>query len=1403
MILKHIFETSWEVCNKVGGIYTVLATKANSFKQKTNGNLILIGPDIWHDKTNNDFIEDNELFSDWKSSIKDNKLKVRTGYWNIPAKPKVILVDFTPYFQSKNEIFAKLWENYKLDSLAGNWDYVEPAMFGYSAGVAINSFVNHYSMQSTDVIAQFHEWMTGSGILFLKDNSPQIVTAFTTHATILGRSIAGNGLPLYKDISKYKVPELVSRYNISAKFSLEKLSAINADVFTTVSDITAIECETFFKKKVDVVTPNGFDEFLIPKDDKWKQKITETRAILEKTAEIITKTKPKKGDLLVVSSGRYEYKNKGIDLFLESLFDIEKSNELNKNIFAFFMVPAGIYGPVNGLHDAIFNNKDINIETEFLTHKLLNTNYDPIINKLRKTNFSNYSSKNVKIIFVPSYLDGVDGIFNIKYYDLLSAFDISVFPSYYEPWGYTPLESLAFNVPTVTTSLAGFGKWVQQGKFSESNAIKVINRTDDNDTDVISSIKKYIIDYSKYTAEERDKIKLNAGKISKTALWSNLIENYYTAYKIGLEKRNDRFEFENFAIENKDNIEQDVEPNLIPKWRSIYIERNFHEKFNDLFEFANNLWWTWNFDFVDLFKKIDKELWINTNHNVKKFLNILPYSTFEKLSKDEEFMAKYKALIKKFKEYMHQKEKPIGPKIAYFSMEYGFNDALKIFSGGLGILAGDYIKEASDNNSNIVAVGLLYKYGYFKQDLSKDGQQIATYNPQLLSEIAVSKITDNEGNQIIIGVNLPGREVKIKLWKTAVGRIDLILLDTDFDDNIQEDREISYHLYGGNNENRLKQEIVLGIGGITALCTLDIYPEIFHLNEGHAAFIGLERINKLMYEKYFTYQQAVEYVRSTSLFTTHTPVPAGHDVFDEDLIRKYLSYFYKNFGISWDEFYSLGKAEKTDLKFSMSNLAIHLSQEINGVSKLHGDVSRKMFNNIWKGYFPDELPIGYVTNGVNFSTWTSKYWKKMYSEISDGKLITNQDNLKYWNNIHNVDNALIWKTRFLHRQKLINYLKKRIQTNWIQRYDNPKIMMDIVNGLKCEALTIGFARRFATYKRALLLFSDLDRLNKIVNNPKRPVQFIFAGKAHPNDGLGQSYIKKIVEISKRPEFVGKILFLENYDMELARKLVQGVDIWLNTPTRPLEASGTSGMKAVMNGALHFSVLDGWWAEGYTDKAGWALPDEKSFEDQNFQNQLDASLIYYIFENEIIPMFYKRDKNDIPVKWISYIKNSISKVASNFTTKRMIDDYYKRFYNKLYSRYKLISENNYDNLKKVVEWKNTIAEKCNSIKILNISVKSNNDGNLVFGETAEFKVTIDKGELNVSEIGLQIVLFYSVEDKNLIDIVDFKYYKEYGNTVKFKATVKPNGLGKLDYGIRVFPVSDLLAYQQDSGILKWI
>jgi len=843
-----------------------------------------------------------------------------------------------------------------------------------------------------------------------------------------------------------------------------------------------------------------------------------------------------------------------------------------------------------------------------------------------------------------------------------------------------------------------------------------------------------------------------------------------------------------------------------PHWKGMIVQSNFPEAFTDLERLARNLWWSWNFEAREIFAEIEPDVWKETKNPIK-VLKEVSYDRLIELEKDKEYMFKYDWVIKQFDNYLSVMA-PSGDRIAYFSMEYGIDDSIKIFSGGLGILAGDYIKEASDTNTNLVAVGFLYKYGYFKQRLSLDGDQQAIYNHQISSELPIHPACDKDGKQHVIKVGLPGRLVYTRIWYVNVGRIKLYLLDTDFDLNSEEDRSITNALYGGDNENRLKQEMLLGIGGIRALEIVGETPSIYHCNEGHAAFINLERLRKLIKHSRLSFQEALEVVRASSLYTTHTPVPAGHDSFPEDLMMTYLGQFPERLQLNWNDFMNLGRmyADNHGEHFSMSNLASKTCQEINGVSKLHGKVSKEMFNDLWQGYFPEESHIGYVTNGVHMPTWTSKYWRELYDEYFGDDFIYNQSDKKHWKQIENVPDEKIWQLRQLQREDLINYVKEKLHESWIQRYEDPKKLLKVFNHINKDALTIGFARRFATYKRAYLLFSNLDKLNKIVNNPERPVQFLFAGKAHPNDNPGQGIIKEIVRISKLPEFVGKIIFLEDYDMALAKRLVAGVDIWLNTPTRPLEASGTSGMKAVMNGALNFSVLDGWWCEGYREKAGWALPEKRTYEDQHFQNKLDAETIYSILEYEIVPLFYKRDENKIPVEWIQYMKKSISLIAPEFTTKRMIDDYKKNYYSKLFVKSQKIKENDFALAKEITSWKSKVDQIWDNIHASNSSFPDTAGNQLLLGKKYTQEIIINACGLSDKELGCELVITQAKKESDDVEVVDsqmMKFVSQDGDLLKYKIEILPIRAGIFNYGIRLFPKHPDLDHRQDFCFVKWV
>ena len=846
--------------------------------------------------------------------------------------------------------------------------------------------------------------------------------------------------------------------------------------------------------------------------------------------------------------------------------------------------------------------------------------------------------------------------------------------------------------------------------------------------------------------------------------------------------------------------------NSEPIWREVSVQPSLPDDFQGLSELAFNQWWSWNYDAKELFREFEPELWKQTLNPVK-MLKEITYERFLTLKEDDEFKYRYNSVLRKFKEYLAKKSDASLPSIAYFSMEYGINDTLKIYSGGLGILAGDYLKEASDYNYPLVAIGLLYKYGYFTQQLSINGDQISNYVPQDFSNQPLIQMRDEEGRKLTIQVNFPGRVVYAAIWKVNVGRISLYLLDTNIPENSPEDQKITDQLYGGDNENRLKQELLLGVGGMRALEMLNYSADLYHLNEGHAAFTTLERLNKLINNEGYKFDEATEIVRASSLFTTHTPVPAGHDYFNEEVLMKYMGHYPDRLHITWDQFYNLGLEHPgaKDERFSMSFLATRMSQEVNGVSELHGKVTREMFQSLWKGYSHEELYIGHVTNGVHYPTWTAKPLRALYESTFEKGFLHNQAKESFWNKIYGVPDEDIWEIRNEQRERLVGYLRNRVRESWDMRQEDPRRILEVMDAINPDTLTIGFARRFATYKRGTLLFTDIDRLKSIVNNPERPVQFIFAGKAHPADRAGQEMIRYIVEISKRPEFVGKIIFIENYDIDLAQKLVRGVDVWLNNPTRPLEASGTSGMKAIMNGVLNLSVLDGWWVEGYRADAGWALPLEKTYESQNMQNQLDAETIYRLLETDVIPRFYERNEKGVPTEWIRYVKNSIAHIAPQFTTKRMMDDYHEKFYTKLQKRSAELKVNNYQKAKEIAAWKRDFLKEWEKIEVVDYNAESLHQ-EITLGNSYRTRVVLDLKGISPDNIGVEI-LFTDKSDSNnfgnITRVVKMELERTVGSISFFSAEILPARAGSYNYGVRMYPKNYDLPHRQDFPILKWI
>jgi glycogen phosphorylase/synthase len=1399
----YVFEVSWEVCNKVGGIHTVIATKARTLTEQYGDKYILIGPDVWKGGNNPEFIEDQTLFKSWKDRAIHEGLNIRIGRWNILGNPIVILVDFTAFYSQKNEILADLWVKYRLDSLTGQWDYIEPVMFGYAAARIIEYFYLHHLNISDKIIAQFHEWMTGSGVLIIKDKIPQIGTVFTTHATVLGRAIAGSGVPFYSMFDSFAADKAATDFNVVSKHSMEKIAAKTCDCFTTVSEITAKECEKFLNRKPDVITHNGFDVSILPNEHNFEKNRAAARKKVLQVASGLWNQELPEDTILVIKSGRYEYKNKGVDIFIDSLAALNANNALNKTIVGVIFIPAHQTGPRKELLERMeqpdFNDPKTG---EIYTHNLQGVEFDPICLQIERLGLKNTIHDKVKIMFAPTYLDGNDGIFNMHYYDVMIGFDLAIFPSYYEPWGYTPLESIAYHIPSIGTNISGFGMAIEEQFGATRPGISIVTRTDDNKADVVEAISKWIFGFTTKTEQEVLDARADAHNISLYFLWEKLIANYEKAYNIAINRSLERKDL--FVI--KPQVERITLSEQIsdskPAWRSISVEADFPKELAALHKLSKNLWWCWNYEVEELFEYIDPVFWENCGHNPVLLTRQLSFRKITQLSRDNNFLRLLDAADKKFEEYMNT---PLiqQPAIAYFSMEYGLATFMKLYSGGLGILAGDYLKEASDSGVNLTGVGLLYRNGYFKQKFTVYGEQIAEPDTQDFSCLPLQLITNKDQSPLLINLYFPGRTVDIQIWKLNVGRICLYLLDTDLPQNSHEDRNITAFLYDANTENRLKQEMLLGIGGIRALNALGIKPDICHCNEGHAAFLSIERITNLVKDNNLSFDVALEIAKSSTLFTTHTSVPAANDIFSEDLLRKYFADNIHFFNIPWNKFMGLGRENANDSneQFSMTYYGARIAQEINAVSKIHEKVSKHLFSPLWKNYLPEELHIGGVTNGVHYPTWASKEWQvfaKNELKITSTEHTTEKGN---WDKIADMSPEEIWGMRLRAKKKLTEEVKRRLDNN-ISLKNNPKRTINTINTINENALIIGFARRFVTYKRSGLLFTALDRLAAILNNPSRPVIFFFAGKAHPNDQESIRLIKQLIDASGNHDFNNSIIFIEDYNMDIARYLVQGVDIWLNTPNRHKEASGTSGMKAALNGVINFSVLDGWWAEAYNGNNGWALSEDPIYNDYELQNQLDAEIIYNTLEREIIPMYFERDGDQVPQRWIQKMKNSLLSIAPAFNMHRMLMEYNEKYYIPLFDRVNRLKSNNFALAESLSSWKRHVLSHWHEVDVISIEMPQKEKFKGLRGEKIKIKCVLDIGKLTMKDVGIEIVIKGGTLGEGCYS-KEFTVVHLKGQEVTYECILRMEQTGTFDYSFRIFPKNENLPHRQDFDLVKWI
>lgn len=848
------------------------------------------------------------------------------------------------------------------------------------------------------------------------------------------------------------------------------------------------------------------------------------------------------------------------------------------------------------------------------------------------------------------------------------------------------------------------------------------------------------------------------------------------------------------------------------KIHSFNVQPNLPENIKFLEELANDMWFTWNWQAILLFVEIDDKLWTASKRNPKWFLGCVPQKRFEQLSKDEAFVSHVNQVKEAYYNYKNnpqtwykQNHKENGQMVtAYFSMEYGIGEGLPIYSGGLGMLAGDHIKSASDLDMPIIGVGLFYKQGYVQQILNREGWQNEEYPDNDWAHMPVERV-QKDGKDIIVDIQLGTENVKACVWRVPVGRTSLYLLDTNLQENTPAQRAITEKLYGGDRENRIRQEVVLGIGGVKALNAMGIYPTVYHINEGHSAFLLFERIIDLMQNQKLTFAQARERVWATSVFTTHTPVIAGNEHFDPNLVRKYMQFYADKMGISWDDFLALGKETPTSATYCMTVVALRLAAFCNGVAKLHGRVSREMWHNLWPQLPIPEIPITSITNGIHSSSWISHelnelYRKYLFNNDQLGEM--DPSNTAMWDKIFDIPNEQLWNVHNSRKNKLINMARERLQRQLTRQGVDMLTVKKAGKVLKEGVLTIGFARRFATYKRATLLFKDLNRLDKIVNNPDRPVQFVFAGKAHPADTAGKEFIKLIVGLTQNdPRFKGKIVFMEDYNMNVARYMVQGVDIWLNNPIRPMEASGTSGMKAALNGALALSVLDGWWDEVGPCEFGWSIGGPENYKTEAERDSVEAESLYSLIEQEIAPTYYaKENGTDFSPAWMALMKESVKHIAPFFNTHRMVKEYYERFYVPAHNYGLILSDN--AKVAQVAAWRKKIAENWYRVSVTDVTPQPENA--ILMGDKVNFKARITLGNLTPEDVQVELYLGQrgTLGDMVKEATIGMNCVGQEGDAFMYEVSMSPVNSGRQDYALRVLPKNDNIPNVLTPLFIRW-
>ncbi|MGQ0614542.1 MAG: alpha-glucan family phosphorylase [Planctomycetaceae bacterium] len=1405
-----LYVVSWEVCNRQGGICTVLETSAPHLRGAYGDELLYVGPDLWADRAAQSAFIEEPLHPEVAALAAERDVPVRFGRWAMDGHPPCALVDFGRLLEKKNELLGDLWKAHGVDSIHADWDAVENILFGHAAGKLIEL---HYRAvvrpRARRAVAHFHHWMSAAGVLRLADTTPEIGTVYTSHGTALGRKLANEGLALHLDLPHLDPATAAKERRIEALHTLEVATAKEVSVLACVSEHGVEEAVRILGRRPDLVTPNGYAA--PPRTE--PQHRNEVRAALLRCAERFlggpvdgTRTR------LLFSSGRYEFHNKGFDLLIKASGLLAKRTEPPpRPLLILICMAAAQTGLRLEVLKRMKENDLAGSACGVCTHNLAHPESDPILAACREAGLDNRPGDPVRILFAPIMLDGRDALLPYSYSDVLQASDLSAYPSLYEPWGYTPLESLAAGVPTITTDLTGFGRFVLSLPEKERAAVTVLPARGSDNGALVAALEQELARFLARSDEEMEALRRGGDAVVKRTSWDRLIAKTREAHEMALQRaakrRGGGTMVQPARLSHRSVIVIPTRGELRPNLHRFTVSVALPERIERLAELSLNLWWSWDPPATALFQRLAREVpqsRATAPLNPVALLRMLDPQTLAIASRDDAFLEAYDRALARFDAY---KEEPgaAQPTTAYLCAEFALHETLPIYSGGLGVLAGDHLKSASDLKLPLVGVGLRYANGYFRQRIRSDGRQAAEFLPIDPRETPLVEVADAAGAPLRISIPMPERELKAGVWRVDVGRVPLYLLDTLVPENDPADRAVTDRLYPSDREPRIRQEILLGVGGWRLLKALGKTPDVCHLNEGHSSFVQLERLADLIEREGLTFAEAAQVIRASTAFTTHTPVPAGHDRFSEDLIRRYFGHTATRLGLDWTEFLNLGRSTPESREFSMTILALRLSGRANGVSRLHGSVSRKMNADVWPGFHEAEVPIDSITNGVHLATWAGpEIGALIEKHVAADWTMLNPDKMS-WARAEAIGDKELAEARAAQKRRLLRYLRASIEETGLRRGERPVELARRLEGIDESALWIGYARRFAPYKRAMLLFRNPARLQAILDHPDRPVRLVFSGKSHPDDGEGAELVRQVVELTQDPRFAGRVFFVEDYAMAAARLLVQGADVWLNTPTRPLEASGTSGMKACLNGAPHLSILDGWWCEAYDGENGWAIGDAREHPNPEMQNEHDSRALYGLLETEVAPLFFERGSDGLPSGWLQRARRALQTVPAHFNTHRMVGEYLRSCYEPLARERARLVEPAYEGARALAARHRRLREAWSRVEIAEVSVTDLTRGSIGLGEVFEARAQVRLGTLKPDEVAVELYIGPVGQDGVLRDPVVITLMRDgepKDGVALFHGAYLPRGAGTFRYGVRVLPATDSFHEAAAVGLVRW-